>query len=199
MSAFVSIAMLSCQNRGGRPLRVICWVAECSSTAFVIIMRFVSVPGILPSHPFCVSESLLTEFIFIIRISSTDHTKHGDRVTPSRSRCGNLHLLKREKSKSGCSRSRLSFSRFLHNGLIQQRPPTKQCQTKLERKREREGRPVTGVTGPSPDALTVYLPVRVDALNSPEGGCRHPGNHRVYGLRDRGVGVNWLLLFLGRR
>lgn len=52
LSAFVSIAELSCQNRGGRPLWVICWVAECSPTAFVIIMRFVSIPGILPSHPF---------------------------------------------------------------------------------------------------------------------------------------------------
>lgn len=52
LSAFVCIAVLSCQNRGGRPLWVIWCVAECSPTAFVIIMRFVSIPGILSSHPF---------------------------------------------------------------------------------------------------------------------------------------------------
>lgn len=137
LSAFVCIAVLSCQNRGGRPLWAIWWVAECSPTAFVIIMRLCRFPA------YCLPTSLSlwkpldrvhVHYENIISLSSA-LTKHCDRVLSSCSYCGNLYLLKCKKSKNGHSPLWLSFSQFVHNGLIQEKPSTKQCQTKLEREK----------------------------------------------------------------
>lgn len=179
LSGFVSIAVLSCQNRGGRPL----WVLSdcfCNYNAFCVDSRHTAFP------PLCLCESLLTRvhihYENIISFSSA-HTKLLDRVPPSHSCCGNLHLLKCGKSKNGRFPSWLSFSRFVHNGFIQDRPPTKQCQTKLEREKC-EGE-TTRATGLSPTAPTVYLPERAATLNSPEGGDHHPGNSGVYRQRHR--------------
>lgn len=155
LSGFVSIAVLSCQNRGGRPL----WVLSdcfCNYNAFCVDSRHTAFP------PLCLCESLLTRvhihYENIISFSSA-HTKLLDRVPPSHSCCGNLHLLKCGKSKNGRFPSWLSFSRFVHNGFIQDRPPTKQCQTKLEREKcEGETTRATGRQLPRPSTSQRELP-----------------------------------------
>lgn len=128
LSAFVCIAVPSCQNRGGRLL----WVISdrfCNYNAFCVDSRQTVFP------PLCLSAKASWQSSYPL------WEYHKPLLSPHKASWqAPVVLLTLWKSSSAEvqeieERTLCHSVTLFHNGLIQERPSTKQCQTKLEREK----------------------------------------------------------------